>query len=826
MDSLIKDIRYGLRSMAKRPGFTAIAVITLALGIGASTSIFSVVDAVLLRPLPYPNSDQIVTLREVNEKGTKIAFAEPNFIDVRSRNRTLDAVAQYNGQLTTVTGASEPVRAMTFVVSSDFFRVLGTKPLVGRTFLPEEQKAGGAPVAVVSYGFWQSLLGGRSDLTGTTLKVMDQNVAVVGVMPPEFAFPSKAEIWIPRELFPAEVSRSAHNWAVVARTRAGVSVEQARTDVSTIGKQLKQEYGKDVDSVDFTALSLQEYMVGNVRGVLLLIFAAVGFLLIVACANVANLLLAQVTARQKDFAVRSALGATRLRLARQFVTENVLLVLLAGTVGVLLSFWGVDLLLSLNQQGLPRMREIGVDARVIGFTFGLSLLIGAVLGIVPVLRFSPKSLESSLRETSAASRGYAGQRLRSLLVVAQMALTVVLLAAAGLLGKSFYRLLQIDPGFRTDSAVAMEVSLPERPPNEARYKALMQSYKRLIEQGVAPDEHVQLSPEEERYRLFQSQLLDRLSATPGVTAVGTISALPLSGGGPDGLFLIGNNPARKGQADYRLATAGYFAALKIPVLRGRMFDASDKFESPNAAVVSQSLVQKYWPNEDPIGQTIQFGNMDGDLRLLHIVGVVGDIHDYGVDAAVLPTVYANALQRLPMSSLTVVTRGQSEPGALVPTMREVVHSLNPQLPLAFRTLDQVYSSSLSQQRFSLVIFAVFAMTALILAAMGIYGITAYAVAQRTQEIGIRMALGAQMRDVLRLVLGYALLLVVIGGVIGLVGAYAARSVLRSLLFEVAPTDVSVFLAVPVLLVLVALVACIVPARRATKVDPLVALRHE
>jgi putative ABC transport system permease protein len=826
MDTLIKDIRYGLRSLVKRPGFTIIAIITLALGIGASTSIFSVVDAVLLRPLPYPHSEQIVKLREVNEKGTQIAFAEPNFIDVRSRNRTLDGVAQYNGQLTTVTGASEPVRAMTFVVSSDFFRVLGTKALVGRTFLPDEQKPGGAPVAVVSYGFWQRLLGGRSDLTGTTLKVLDQNASVIGVMPPDLGFPASGEIWIPRELFPAEVSRSAHNWSVVARTRPGVSIEQARTDVSAIGKQLKQEYGKDVDSVDFTAISQQEAMVGNVRGVLLLIFAAVGFLLVVACANVANLLLAQVTARQRDYAVRSALGATRLRLARQFVTENVLLVLIAGIVGVLLSFWGVDLLLSLNQQGLPRMREISVDARVIGFTFALSLLIGAVLGIVPVLRFSPQSLERSLRETSTGSRGYAGQRLRSFLVIAQMALTVVLLAAAGLLGKSFYRLLQIDPGFRTDSAVAMVVSLPEPPADEQRYKALMQSFKRLMEQGIAPDEHVQLSPEEERYRLFQAQLLDRLSATAGVTAVGTISALPLSGGGPDGRFLIANDPSRQGQADYRLATAGYFAALKIPVLHGRMFDATDKFESPNAALVSQSLVQKYWPNEDPIGQTIQFGNMDGDLRLLHIVGVVGDIRDNGVDAPVLPTVYGNASQRLPLSGFTVVARGQSEPASLVPAMRGVVHSLDPQLPLEFRTLDQVFSSSLSQQRFSLVIFGVFAVTALLLAAMGIYGITAYAVAQRTQEIGVRMALGAQTRDVLQLVLRHALLLVAIGGVIGLAGAYAASRVLKSLLFEVAPTDVTVFLVVPVVLVLVALVACIVPARRATRVDPLVALRHE
>jgi ABC-type antimicrobial peptide transport system permease subunit len=826
METFIKDIRYGLRSLARRPGFTALAIITLALGIGASTSIFSVVDAVLLRPLPYPHAEQIVQLREINEKGGKIPFTEPNFIDLRSRNHTLEALAQYSGQLTTVTGANEPVRALTYLVSADFFRVLGTKALVGRTFVPEEQKPGGAPVAVVSYGFWQRLLGAKSDLNGTTLHVLDQNVAVVGVMPPEFAFPTNAEVWIPRELFPADISRSAHNWSVVARTRPGVSVKQARTDVSAIAKQLKQEYGKDMDAVDFTAVPQQEYMVGDVRGALLVMFTAVGFLLVVACANVANLLLAQVTARQRDFAVRSALGATRLRLARQFVTENVLLVLIAGALGVLLSFWGVDVLLSLNQQGLPRMHEIGVDTRAVGFTVGLSLLIGDVLGLVPVLRFSPRTLEKSLRETNPGSRGYAGQGLRSLLVVAQMALTVVLLAAAGLLGKSFYRLLQIDPGFRTDSTVAMELSLPEPPADEQRYKQLMQAYTRLLEQGVAPEERAQLNAEEERQRLFTSQLLERLSATPGVVAVGTISDLPLSGGGPDGTFLIANNPARKGHAEYRRATAGYFAAMRIPVLRGRLFDASDKFEAPNAAVVSQSVVDKYWPNEDPIGQTIQFGNMDGDLRLLHVVGVVGDIHDYGLNAPAVPTVYANSLQRLPSSNWTVVARAQSEPSTLAPAMRGVVRSLDPQLPLKFRTLDQVFSSSLSQQRFSLVIFGVFAATALILAALGIYGITAYAVAQRTHEIGIRMALGAQRRDVLRLVFRQALLLAGIGAVAGLVGAYAAKSVLQSFLFEVAPTDFSVFVAVPVVLLFVALVACLVPARRATRVDPLIALRHE
>jgi len=826
METLFKDLRYAVRSLAKRPGFTTIAILTLALGIGASTAIFSVVDGVLLRALPYPQPEEIVQLREVNERGTLISFTEPNFLDVRARSRTLEAVAQYAGGLTTVTGASEPVRAVTVSVSADFFNVLGVKPIAGRAFTPDESKPGASPVAVVSYGFWQKLLGGRSDLSGTSLRMSDQNFTVVGVMPPDFAFPRDAEIWIPRELFPAQISRSAHNWAVVARMRDNVTLEQANAEVRQLAKQLKQEYGKDMDAVDFAAVAQQEYMVKNVRSALLMIFGAVGILLIVACANVANLLLAQVTTRQREFAVRAALGATRFRLARQFITENLLLVLIAGTLGTIISFWGVQLLLRFNQQSLPRLTEIGVNSRAIVFTLGLSVFIAVVLGILPLLRFSTKDLEKILRESGGGVRGYAGQHLWSLLVVAQISLTLVLLVGAGLLGKSFYRLLQIDPGFRTESAVAMELSLPARRIDEQRYKKLMDSYKRLVERGEAPDGNVQFNPEEERQRLFQKQLLDRLSTIPGVIAFGTINRLPLTGSAASGTFLINNDPSKTGQADYRTASAGYFAAMRIPLLRGRTFDATDEVNSPNAAVISQSLAQKYWPNKDPIGQTIQFGNMDGDLRLLHVVGVVGDVHSNGVDATITPTIYANSLQRVPSSNWTVVARAQTDPAALVPAMREAMKGLDPQLPINFRTLDQIFSSSLDQQRFSLVIFTAFGAAALLLAAIGIYGVTTYVVAQSTQEIGIRMALGAQRRHVLKLVLSGAMSLVLIGTVIGLVGAYAITRVMSHLLFQVAPTDLVTFAAVPLVLLSVALIACLIPARRATKVDPLIALRYE
>jgi putative ABC transport system permease protein len=825
METFIKDIRYALRSFLKQPGFTAIAVLTLALGIGACTAIFSVVDAVLLRPLPYPHSEQIVQLRELSSDGNQLSFAEANFLDLRARSRTIEAVAEYAGDRVTVTGGNEPVRAVGFAVSSDFFRVVGTAPAVGRTFTADDSRTGASPAVVISYAFWQRFLNGNSKLSESPLQIRDQSFTVIGVMPPGFAFPQAADIWVPRELFPPETERSAHNWDVVARVRLGSSIEQVRAEVSSIGKQLKAEYAKDMDAVDFALIPQQEYEAGNVRGVLLITLAAVGFLLAVACANVTNLLLAQVTTRQKEFSLRSALGATRARLARQFITENALLVLTGAALGVMLSLWSVRILLSLNQS-LPRPTEIGIDGRVILFTLALSIVIAIVLAVVPLLRLSSRNLETSLKEAGQRQSGPSGQRARGLLVIAQTALTLILLVGAGLLGKSFYRLLQIDPGFRTQSVVVMELSLPGVDLEEGQIRESIEAYKRLMERGIAPDKTLQFTPAQETRRRFRQQAIERLSQIPGVNAIGSINRLPLTGSASSGTFLINNNPAKQGYAEYRLASAGYFSALRIPILSGRVFDQSDLPDSPNAAVISQSLARRYWPNENPIGQTIQFGNMDGDLRLLHVVGIVGDVHDRGVDSSVSPTIYANAAQRLPSSDLAIVVRSQSSPAATVSAMRQAVQSMNPNLPTTFRTLDQILSSSLDRQRFSLVVFAVFAIVALSLAAMGIYGVTSYVVAQRTREIGIRIALGAQVRDVLGLVLKSSVALALVGSGLGLAGAMALTRLMKSLLYEVGATDVATFTAVPVLLIAVALVACLIPARRATKVDPLVALRYE
>jgi putative ABC transport system permease protein len=799
MNTLWQDLKYAIRMLRTRPGFTSAAVISLAVGIGACAAIFSVVDSVLLRSLPYPEPDRIVQLREVNAKGTLIPVAEPNFIDARARNNSLDSLAQLSGALVTVTGGSQPVRTRAYWVSADFFRVLGVQPFMGRVFLPEESKPGGDQVAVVSYGFWQRLMSGKTDLTGAALNVSEQVVTVVGVMPPGFAYPEGAEVWIPRETLPPQTSRTAHNWSVIGRLRSGAQLEQARADLSAIGKQLKEDYGKDVDAIDMALIPLQEYQVRNVRTGLLILLGAVGFLLLIACANVANLLLAQATARQKELAVRAALGATRLRLARQFITESLALALIAAAAGVLLSFWGVDLLVALNQNNLPRASEIGVNWRALIFTLMLSLLVAVALGLVPALRSAGKDLQSTLNESGRGQSANAfSHRLRSLLVVSQVALTLVLLIGAGLLARSFIQLLRVDPGFHPESAVAMDISLASAK-NDQQNQQLAR---------------------------FNQQLLERLSQLPGVTAAGGINSLPMTGGGSNGTFLIDNNPANTGYAEYRGASQGYFAAMGIPLLRGRLFEQSDHADSLHVALISQSLAQKYWPDEDPIGKRIQFGNMDGDLRLLNIVGIVGDVRERGLDTDVRPTVYAYSFQRPQPSNYSIVVRANTDPAALIASMRGELESLSRDVPASFRTIEQIFSSSLNDRRFSLVLFSVFAGVALLLAITGIYGVMSYVVQQRTREIGIRMALGAKPKDVLKLVIKQGMKLAAGGVAIGAGASLALTRLIESLLFGVSATDPITFVGIAALLSAVALAACYIPARRATRVDPMVALRYE
>ncbi|HEV2669188.1 MAG TPA: ABC transporter permease [Blastocatellia bacterium] len=801
MGTILQDLRYGARMLLKKPGFTLIAIITLALGIGACTAIFSVVDAVLWRSLPFPQAERIVSVREVDAKGRQITFAHPNFLDLRARNKTLDGAAEYAAFSVTILGGAEPVRARVAYVSQDFFKVLGARPEIGREILPEENRAGADPVAVVSYGYWRRMLGGRADLAATPLRVGSVSYTVVGVMPRGFNFPNDVEVWLPFEVdSPASPSRTSHGLRVIARLRDGVRLEQARAELSAIGKQLKQENGAEIDLVDMAATPLREAMVSDVRQSLLVIMAAVAFLLLVAFANVANLVLAQLTARQREFNVRAALGAGRWRLARQFVTENLVLALLAGGLGVLISFLGVDALISLNQGKLPRADEISVDARALVFTFALSSLVAVALGLLPLVRFGGRDLSERLKEGGRAqSASVASQRLRGALVTAQVALTLILLVGAGLLVKSFLKLLQVDPGFRAESAVAMELTPP---PFEGEDSA-------------------------QRRASFYQRLIERAGALPGVMAIGGVNGLPMGGGAANGQFLIDDNEALKGYGEFRVASPGFFNAMGIRLLRGRFFDQTDGPNTQQVALINEALARRHFPNEDPLGHAIQYGNMDGDNRLLRIVGVVGDVREYGLDAKIETTVYVHYLQRPRQAwNFAVVVRAKGEPEALIPALRNIVQSLNRDVPVKFRTLEQIFSSSLDQRRFSLSLFSAFAFAALLLAALGVYGVTSYAVTQRVSEIGIRIALGAQVKDVLRLIVGHGMKFVLLGVIIGFAGALALTRSIANLLFNVSATDPITFVVITGLLIVVALLAAFVPARGATKVDPMIALRSE
>ena len=823
MNSWLHEMRLAARSLLKRPGFTLVAILTLALGIGASTAIFSVLDAVLLRPFPYPAQERIVELRELDDKGKGMSFAQPNFDDLRVRSRSFDALAQYSAWPEAVAGGSEPVRTTACAVSGDFFPILRVTPVLGRVFA-SDSLAENKEVAVVSYGFWRRLLGGRKELEGTSLRFRNRSFAVVGVLPVETEFPPGVDVWFPCEIYPQAFrdpnsSRTAHNWRVTGRLKPTVSIEAARSEIGAIGRQLKLEHGTQTDAASFGITPLRERLVKDIRRVLLVVCGAVTVLLLIACSNVANLLLVRATARRQEMAVRFALGASRWRLARQFISEAVLLTLVAGALGVILAFWGVDLIVGAYRGSLPRVGQIGVNSTVLVFTLAVSLLAGLVLGLVPGLSSSQRQLQNDLQSAGRGkSTSRSNSRFRNFLIIAQVALTLMLLIGAGLLGRSFQRLMEVDPGFQPESAVAMTVSMPD------------------------PDEPAA----QRRLALFYQQLLEHLNALPGVIAVGGTNALPMSGMGANGTFIIedGVKPAqtmaaligqlnalsgsgKTGDAEYRVSSSGYFAAMGIPLIRGRLFQESDGPDSPHAALISESLARRYWPNEESIGKQIQFGNMDGDVRLLHVVGVVGDVRDQGLDAEARPTVYVNYFQRpAATSQFSIVLWGRGDAAAFTTSMRWEARAMNPEMPTKFQTMQEMVSASLDNRRFSMVMLGIFAGSALALAMVGLYGVMAYITSERTHEIGIRMALGAQRFDMLRMILRQSFTLVLAGVALGILASLGLTRLLGALLFGVPATDIPTYAAVVGLLVVAAALASCIPARRAMKVDPMVALRYE
>ena len=816
---MLQDFRYAQRQLRKNLGVTAVVVLSLALGIGVTTAIFSVVYGVLLRPLPYTEPNRMMAIFEVNTQGTWSHLADPNFDDFRDQSRSFQAIAKYSDNIASVSGASQPTRSMVASVSPDFFKVFRVQPIIGRDFSAADARKGAAPVALVSYGYWKQDLGSPQDLSRSRLKIDNAVFSVIGVLPDGFQFPPNAGLWVPADLDGENPSRTSHNYSAVGRLRDDVTVEQANRDISAIARRIHDSSSEQNDYLlkDGIVVPLQDSITGKARPALLVLLGAVGFLLLVGCANVANLLLAQASARERELAVRSALGATRGRLLRQFLTEAFLLSLVGGGLGVLGAFSGVAGLVALAPANLPRLDSVSINIPVLLFAFLLSTAVAAGLGVFTALRTTSGEVRAGLGE---GGRGQAGsqssQRIGRGIVAAQIAITLVLVVGAGLLERSLMKVLEVDPGFRVDKIVTMDVSLPWEGWDDPKAKA--------------------------GQTIFFSNLIDRLQQIPGVRKVGATSGLPMADGGlPDGMFLVmTQNEVPKAMAglvrmfqqkeriavaDFCVATEGYFQALGISLIRGRIFDQRDGANSPHVAVISESLARDRWPNQDPIGHTIEFGNMDGDLRLLTIVGIVGDTHEYGLDAPPRPTVYVNLFQR-PSAAITVTMLSDADTRSVASAARRILQDLKPEIPARFRTFSQVYSASLSSRRFNVILIGFFGITALLLATTGVFGVMAYSVSRRTREIGVRVALGATPGDVLRMILGQGLRTIFIGVAIGITGSLALTRTVESLLFGVTATDPLTFGGVTLLLVGAALLACYIPARRATKVDPMVALRYE
>ncbi|HVG21441.1 MAG TPA: ABC transporter permease [Blastocatellia bacterium] len=808
----MKDISYGIRMMIKKPGFTAVAVMALALGIGANSSIFSVVNAVLLRPLPFKDPDRLVIVNEtVRREGVEIRPASyPDFLDWRNENQSFDDIAAFDSPSFSLTGGDEPERVSGEIVSASYFPLLGIQPKVGRTFLPEEDgKPDANPVAVLSYKLWQRRFGSDPDLVGKTVKINDRDFTVVGVMPEGFEGVSGgSEVWVPMMMVstfsspPGNITKRGSRWhSVIARLKPGVTIKQAQADMDAIASRLEQEYQGTNKDRGVQLVGAHEAAVGDMRPTLMVLLGAVGFVLLIACANVANLLLARATVRQKEVAIRMALGASRGRLIRQLLTESVLLALAGGGLGLLLAVWGVDLLIAFVGNQIPGYIKPDIDIRVLGFTLLVSLMTGVVFGLVPALQASKPGLNELLKEGSRGSTGGARRhRVRRALVVTEVALALMLLIGAGLMLRSFQRLQAFNPGFEAENVITMRMNLPRR------YTSQQAS-------------------------AFQQQLIERIQGLPGAQSVGLSTDVPLDGNTSATLAAIeGLVPPDDDIRVYvHVISPNFLATMGIPFLRGRDFGIQDNDQSPGAIIISESMARRLWPGDDPIGKRISAGrDQNGNRIWSQIVGVVGDvkyrtlIRDQNKD----PDVYLPLLQN-PDRALALAVRTQGDPSALASAIRGEVRSLDSNLPVFnIATMRQRMKNDTARTRFSTLLLGVFACVAMLLAVVGIYGVLAYSVTQRTHEIGIRMALGARRRDVLKLVVGEGMALVGAGVTIGLIGAFIATRVLASQLYSVSATDPVTFSVVSLLLAGVALGACFVPARRATNVDPMVALRYE
>lgn len=802
MDSILKDIRYGVRSLLKRPGFTAIALIALALGIGANTAIFSLVNAVVLQPLPYPEPDQLVwAWGNIRNGGNRASVAPLDFLDFRSQNKTFEQFAA-SGTMPgsrNLTGSGEPERLLVSLVTGNYFDTFGVRPALGRGFSLQNEKPGHDQVTVLSHAFWQKRFGGDAGILNKTLVLDGKACEVIGVMPEDVVLPQEADLWVPMnfDVDPEMKQRKAHFLRPIGRLKKGVTLAQAQADTDVIAAQLEQQFPDTNTGWNLRLVPLRDQLVGGSETTIFILFGAVGLVLLIACANVANLLMVRAAARQKEIALRTALGASRFRIARQMITESLLLAIIGGALGTLLATWGVKLLVSLSEGSIPRTANVKIDAVVLAFTFLISLATGLLFGLAPAMRTVKVNLIDSLKDGLRGSgEGALRNRTRSLLVVFESAIAVMLLIGAGLLVRSLIALQNVDPGFDPDNVLTLRIDLPR------------QNYG-------TPDKTAN----------FYGQLEKRVAGLPGVEAVGLITELPMSGQLNDMPFTIEGRPvaaiSQGFGADFRLVNQNYFSTFRIPLLRGRNFTEQEVRQSDKVLLVSQSLVDQIFPNEEPLGKRLVMA-MSGVPY--EIIGIVGDIRHRSLAGPALPAMYMPSLQA---GRMNLVIRTQVDPLSIVSSVRKEVQALDPNQPIAaVRTMNDWVARSVSAPRYRTTLLALFAALAMILAATGIYGVMSYSVAQRTHEIGVRMALGARRFDVLKLVVRQGMLLALIGVVIGLGGAFALTRVMSTLLFGITEKDPLTFGVVAALLIVVAFLACFVPARRATKVDPLIALRYE
>jgi putative ABC transport system permease protein len=810
MDGLWQDIRYGFRGLLKRPGFTAVAVLTLSLGIGANTAIFSMVNAVLLRPLPFKDPERLVIVSETARRETveRRSASYPDFVDWRDQNQVFDELAAFDDASFALTVAHEPERLRGELVSASYFSLLGVQMAIGRTFLPEEDRTPDThPVVILSHRVWQRRFNADPSVIGKNLKVNDLDYTVVGVAPAGFnGLTSNAEFWIPFIMVDAGTSDKSlplrgRRWhEVIARLKPGVSIAQAQADMDTIARRLEQAHPETNKDRGVRLIPVDEEFVGEFQSALLILLGAVAFVLLISCTNVANLLLARAAARHKEMAIRAALGASRGRVIRQLLTESTLLAVVGGGVGLLSAAWGVDALIALAPVSVPSFVEIGIDERVLVFTLAVSVLTGILFGLAPALGASAADLNEPLKEGNRGStRGLHHRRARRLLVVTEVALAVVLLVGAGLMIKSFQRLQAFDPGFKAENVVTARVRLPEQ-----RY-----------------------SPE--KINDFSRQLIEKLESAPSAESVSVASDVPLGGVvNATSVAIEGRTEAEDLVRVYaHHVSPRFFSTLGIPLLRGRDFTSQDSAQAPKVAIISDSMARRFWPGQDALGKRISRGSGE-HLRWYSIIGIARDVKHRALvrEENQDPDVYFSLAQE-PDTGLVISARTTGDATSVISVLRREVDSLDPTVPLYdIATLDQFLDGQVTEERFSTVLLSIFAFLAIALASVGIYGVMSYSVTERTHEFGIRMALGARQRDVLNLVVGQGMALVMVGVVVGLVAAVALTRLIATMLYSVSATDPLTFAVVSLLLAGVAFAACYLPARRATRVDPMAALRYE